>query len=131
DDLVADGDAHVPERVQDRVGDGRRAGRVARAEADVEVALQGDGAATVTADAGERDRVEGLRRDGRRLGGAADLAAPLAGEEGAEEIVEDAGVAPAERDARALEGDGAGLGRDALEQLRAAPGDRSAEILEP
>ena len=92
DHLVADADARVPERVEQRLGDGADSlGRLGRQQADVEIALQPDDTAPVAADRREEDR-----RPPPLL---------LHGGEGGrverrEQAVHDLGVAAAERDAR-------------------------------
>ncbi len=103
DDLMPDRDPHVPERIEQRIGDGRSLVDALREQANVEVALERHRAAPVAADPGEGHGVPGVGPD-RRSVGDGELAAAQGAEERGQEIVEDARVAAAEGEAARFEG---------------------------
>ncbi len=105
DDLVANADPHVPERIEQRVGHRRGLVDVAREEADIEVTLERDRAPAIAAHPGEGHVVPGARRYGAH-GVDGDRAGAEALEERGEQLVEDGGVAAAEGHAEELGGDG-------------------------
>jgi hypothetical protein len=124
--LMADGYARVPQRIEQRVGDGGRLRHVGGAEPHVEIALERDRAAPVAAHAGERHRAPCARGHGASR---VEHSALQAAEERRQEVVEDARIALAERHPGALERQLSPLGRDAVEQIR-TPQQRGAEALD-
>ncbi len=130
DHLVPDGHPHVPQRIEQRVRHRRLPARRRRADAHVEVALERHRAAPVAPHARERDPLPRLRRHvARRIRGRGCRSSHAAEERG-QQVVEDARVASAERDAARLQRHVVALGGDAVEELGAAPRERGAEVLE-